>query len=101
MIIEFVKSPTGAYNLAYFEGDRVDMPDHQALELIETGYAKKVTPVLPKEEKMDLPADLPMRKIILEAGIKTMSELKAYDELSDIPGIGMRSAKKIANYLGE
>ena len=101
MEIKFIKSPTGAFNLAYFPGETADMPDHQAQELIESGYAEQVHPVLPHQEVCDLPGDLPGRKIILDAGVKTLKELSAYDELTEIPGVGKMTARKIREYLDE
>lgn len=40
--IEFIKSPTGKFNMGYAEGDIVTMNVKQAEIVIEAGYAKKV-----------------------------------------------------------
>ena len=40
--IEFVKSPTGKFNLGYAVGDQAPFDKKQAEILIESGYAKKV-----------------------------------------------------------
>lgn len=39
MRIRFIKNPVGKYNLAYDLGEEVTLPDLQARELIEDGYA--------------------------------------------------------------
>jgi len=38
MLIQFTKSPTGAFNLAYNEGDIAEIRDELALEIIEMGF---------------------------------------------------------------
>lgn len=37
--ITFIKSPTGAFGLAYSVGNKVEMEAEQARELIEAGFA--------------------------------------------------------------
>ena len=39
MRIQFIKSPTGAFGLGYNEGDIKDLPDVQAMEIVESGFA--------------------------------------------------------------
>ncbi len=41
MKVKILKDPAGLYNLAYVVGEVVDLPELQAEELIETGYAEK------------------------------------------------------------
>jgi len=42
MKIKFIKSPTGAFNLAYSEGEEAEFPKGQADFLIEAGFAIKI-----------------------------------------------------------
>jgi len=39
MLIKFVKNPAGKYSLSYEVGEEINLPDSQAMELIEDGYA--------------------------------------------------------------
>ena len=48
MTIRFIKDPTGKYSLCYNIGEEIDLPDLQARELIEDGYAIPLE--LPKPE---------------------------------------------------
>lgn len=44
MKIQFIASPSGRpWNLAYFAGDIVDMPDAQAAELVSANIAQPYT----------------------------------------------------------
>ncbi len=52
MKIQFIESPTGAYNLAYDVGMVADFPKDKAEELIKAGYAVEV-----KKEKRILKAE--------------------------------------------
>jgi hypothetical protein len=47
MRIRFVKDPTGKYNLCYEIGEEINLPDSQAMDMIEDGYA---IPVLTKPQ---------------------------------------------------
>lgn len=40
--IEFLKSPTGVFNLGYSAGDQCSIEAKQAEILIDSGYAKKI-----------------------------------------------------------
>lgn len=40
--IKFLKSPTGAYNLAYSAGDSAEVEQEIAEKLIESGFAQAV-----------------------------------------------------------
>lgn len=50
MRVRFIKDPTGKYNLCYEIGEEIDLPETQAKELIEDGYAVAVEYELPKPE---------------------------------------------------
>jgi len=39
MRVKITKDPAGRYSLAYVVGEVVDLPDQQAKDLIEDGYA--------------------------------------------------------------
>lgn len=43
MRIKFLKDACGRYNLCYEIGEVVDLPDQQAKDLIEDGYAEKTS----------------------------------------------------------
>jgi len=101
MKITFLKSPTGVYNLAYFEGDTVEMPVGQARELMDAGIARPFNKVEDDPVGVDLPAEIPGRKLLLKHGIKTMEELKAFKDLTQISGIGKSTAKQITEYLNK
>lgn len=97
--IQFTKSPTGKFNLAYFAGDVVEMPANQAEVLIEHDFAVEVTPeIYPKD---DLPPDVPARDKLLAAGVKSIEELKLFDDLTEIPGVGKKLAEQIVAYLNK
>lgn len=42
MFIKFTKSPTGAFNLAYNEGDVANVRTELALEIIEMGFGEQM-----------------------------------------------------------
>jgi hypothetical protein len=42
LLVRFIVSPTGRFNLAYFEGDEVALPMAFAAELIELGFAEAI-----------------------------------------------------------
>ena len=95
--IKFTKSPTGRFNLAYFDGDVVDMPQAMAEILIEAEYAVEVHSKIAYNTQ--LPADVPQRDKLILAGIKSLEELKEYHDFTEIDGIGVKSAKAIEKYL--
>lgn len=39
MKVKFIKDPVGKYSLCYEIGQEVTLPDSQALDMIEDGYA--------------------------------------------------------------
>ena len=95
--IRFTKSPTPVFNLAYFEGDIVEMPANQADALIEADFAVEYFPVI--NHSVDLPQDIPGRDKLLASGVSTLSELMQYDDPSEIKGIGKKTAEAILEYL--
>lgn len=97
--ITFIKSPTGSFNLAYFEGDSVEMPANQAKELMNAGVAKPFDINEDDPIGVDLPMDIPARDLLIKQGIKTMDELLIYPDLTKIAGIGKQINKQIMNYL--
>lgn len=96
MKIQFTKSPTGAYGLAYNAGDMAELEEKQAKELMEKGYA--VSPEVMDGEDSDLPEDLPGREVLVAAGV-TMDELKQVDDYTVYSGIGAKLAEKLTKYL--
>ena len=97
MKIQFTKSPIGPLHLAYFIGDVVDLQQNQAESLIELGFATAYHQVI--SHVTDLPADMPHREKLLKAGVTTMEELKEYDDLTEIDGIGVKAAQAIDKYI--
>lgn len=49
MNIQFIKQPTGRFNLAYSEGEQAEVSDTLASELIESGYAVEIPETKPIE----------------------------------------------------
>lgn len=39
MRVRFIKDPTGKFSLSYEIGEEKDLPESQAMDLIEDGYA--------------------------------------------------------------
>ena len=39
MTVQFIKNPTGRYNLSYEVGEVVTVPDQQGMDMIADGYA--------------------------------------------------------------
>lgn len=39
MKVKFIKDPVGKYSLCYEVGQEINLPDSQAMDLIEDGYA--------------------------------------------------------------
>lgn len=95
--IIFIKSPTPVFNLAYFDGDILEMNANQAEVLIEAGVAKLYEPVFNLIE--DLPMDFPGRDALIAFGIKTMQEVRLLNDPTEIKGIGKKTAEAILEYL--
>lgn len=96
MYIEFLKPRPG---MAYFEGDKADVPDELANQLIKEGYAVSTTAISPTS---DLPALITGRNALIKAGLYTKKQvLEAKESLSDIPGIGKGMAEEIIKQLEE
>lgn len=51
MKIEFIKSPTGRFGLAYSSGETADVNDKLANALIEDGYAISLEDEKPESKK--------------------------------------------------
>ena len=97
--IIFIKSPTPVFNLAYFDGDIIEVHENQADVLIDAGVAKEYLPVFADVE--DLPVDIPGRDKLIAAGVTTLEELKEYNDFTEIDGIGVKAGKAIENYLNK
>lgn len=83
--------------MAYFAGDSADIERELAEELVTTGFAVPVDALRPES---DLPDTLPGRKALIREGLYTREQvLLAGEALSDIPGIGRRTAEGIVNQL--
>ncbi len=39
MRVKLIKNPVGKYNLSYEIGEEINLPDAQAMDMIEDGYA--------------------------------------------------------------
>ena len=94
--IKFTRPPAGAFGLAYFVGDDVELPVKQANELIKLGYAEAYTGEAGDDS--DLPADLPGRPILVDLDM-SLEELKQIDDLTEIEGIGKATAARIKQFL--
>jgi hypothetical protein len=43
MRVKILKDPCGLYNMSYYPGEVIDLPDGKAKEMIETGHAERTT----------------------------------------------------------
>lgn len=85
--------------MAYFKGDKVNIEDDVAKNLIEEGF---VIPIEAEQVKSDLPHDLPARMALIKEGLVTKSQvLKAKETLTDLPGIGSVTARQIIEILSK
>ena len=91
MWVVFRKAKAG---LAYFKGDKANLSDEMAKQLIEDGF---VLPADADQIKSDLPLDLPA---LIKEGLFTKSQvLDAKESLTDVPGIGSVTARQIIDTL--
>lgn len=81
----------------YFAGAECEMEEKQAIELSADGFVT----ILP--ESNTLPADLPARDLLTDAGVTDLSLLKQMDvdDLTALKGIGKATAEKIVNFLNK
>jgi len=95
MKIKFKKSAPG---FAYFAGEIGDINPEAAAKLVDEGFAIIVPET--EGEKNELPADLPCREILFNAGLETVEDIKnVIDTLTEIKGITKKTAEKIAAYV--
>lgn len=98
MKIEFVKSAAGI-GFAYSPGMQLDCAKPFGKEMIELGYAIEL-----EEGTTDMPEDLPMREVLIAAGIDSIDAIKEIatpEKLEAIKGIGKKSAENIIKYLSK
>lgn len=96
MKIEFVKSAAGI-GFAYSQGMQLDCGKPFGKEMVELGYAVEL-----EEGSSNLPEDLPMREVLIAAGIDSIEALKEIaspEKLEALKGIGKKSAENIIKYL--
>lgn len=67
-------------------------------DLEKIGYAVEVLEQGPVE--VELPDDFPYRNVLIENGIKTVGALLRIDDLTELKGIGKKSAEIIETHLG-
>jgi len=60
--ITFIKSPTGAFKLAYSAGDTVELDELQAREMMETNFAVPAMDSKPTPPKKQTATAKPKRK---------------------------------------
>ena len=94
----FIKNGMGA-GYSYFKDDIVTLSDKVFEDLKQLKIVKEHTEADIKEPQTDLPADLPAREVLIEAGLTTLADLHEIEDYSQINGIGKGYAKKIAEYL--
>lgn len=96
MYIKFLKPRPG---MAYFEGDKANLPDETANKLIEEGYAMSTTTIVPES---DLPLFLSGRNALIKGGLYTKKQvLDARESLCDVPGISKKTSEEIIKQLEE
>lgn len=94
MWVEFIKAKAG---LAYFKGDKVNIPDEEARRLMDGGF---VLPLDRAKVESDLPVDLPGRAALIKGGLLTKAQvLESKATLTGIPGIGEFMANQIIEHL--
>lgn len=98
--VKFLKSHP---EFAYFKDDNAEISDEKAAELLEKGYVIIVPTSEGDDEENTLPADLPARAAIWNAGYKSIEELAdvTADDLTNIKGIGKKMAQSIVEYLSK
>lgn len=90
--VEFLKKGS-PFGFAYMAGQTGEIPNElQAKELEALGVVKII------EQPCDLPANLPGRKKLIEAGITLMADLNKISDFSEL-NIGKLLAKQITDYL--
>jgi hypothetical protein len=67
-------------------------------DLEKIGYAVEVLESTPVE--VELPDDFPHRHLLIQNGIKTVGAVLKIDDLTELKGIGKKSAEAIEAYLG-
>lgn len=93
MWVQFLKPRQG---YGYFTGDKANLEEELAQDMIDNGYAKNAVQPLDS----DLPADLPARVALVNGGLTTIAAVLASKEvLTDIKGIGAKTAEEILSIL--
>lgn len=95
MRVKFLKSVKG---FAYFAGDVTTLPDEVANPLVESGM---VTPFAGTGQNT-LPAELPGRKLLFDAGLVTLEDIKSnLAVLGELPGMTKKLEDQINTYIHE
>lgn len=84
---------------AYFKDDVVELDVKVYEDLKQLKIVKEYTEEDIEEPETDLPADLPARDILIEAGINTMADLQGIEDFTQINGIGKKFAGLISDFL--
>lgn len=98
MKIKFVKGPAGI-GFGYAVGEMLDCGKPFGKEMVELGYAIEL-----EESTSNLPEDLPMREVLIDAGIdsiEALNEIATPESLTALKGIGKKSADNILKYLNK
>lgn len=88
-----MKAPAG---YGYHAGLTEKVPKEMAEKFVEQGYARATKP--------SLPADIPERKALLEAGIETIEsviEKHQEDAFESVKGVGEQKARQLETWLIE
>ncbi|HEV8655638.1 MAG TPA: helix-hairpin-helix domain-containing protein [Candidatus Limnocylindria bacterium] len=82
-------------------GDTFETTEESAAQLLELGHATKGTAASTggTAKSGPLPDDFPGRDKLADAGIRTYAQLRDAGDVTEIPGIGEATAKKIADAL--
>lgn len=91
MLVKIIKPIPG---LGYFGNEVAELDTELAATWIERGYMILVPEV--EGEINELPAELPCRDALFDAGLKTVADIiNAGDEIREIKGIGKKTAEEI------
>ena len=84
-----------AIGFAYFKDDESFLEEKTATELHAAGMVMII------ENEITLPEDVPSRQLLMESGFSTVEGLASMtvEELTEIKGIGKKSAEKIYEYF--
>ncbi len=100
----------------YLAGQVAAIPEDQAIDFIDKGWAKVDASNTKQEEELiedkaqtqevqeqdaadELPESMPCKELLMAEGLKTLAQIAAFPDLTSIKGIGKKTAEQIEEYL--